>query len=302
VLEKLTIRNFQKHRKLEVDFDRFITTLVGANDAGKSAVIRALRYLALNRSPKGHFVHSGTEQVSVSLLLDEGSSVQRKHGKGRNLYKLDGRVFSATSNKVPEAVAKLLNVGDVNFQGQHNLPFWFSETPGQVGKNLNAIINLDVIDKTLASINSIERKAKAKVELTQDRLKEAQARRRKYGPVRLIADSLADLERQSSQLELLRKRRLRLSELVKEIQALRKTLKQAAWGDLAKAIARLEKQATALKQLSEQRDALNIITLRLATLRRTKCQSQESAIAAEKKLHQLCKGRCPVCGSEVKKF
>lgn len=55
---KLRIQNFQAHKDTTIEFD-CITTIVGPSDIGKSAVLRALKWVAKNE-PKGtSFVRDG---------------------------------------------------------------------------------------------------------------------------------------------------------------------------------------------------------------------------------------------------
>lgn len=177
MLEKLTIRNFQKHKKLEIDFDGQITTICGRSDAGKSAIIRALKWVCTNKPSGDAFIRHGQEGVLVSLQVD-GHTVSRQRGKGVNSYSLDGQEYHALGQGgIPEEISNLLNINpSLNFQNQMDAPFWFMLSPGEVSKQINQIINLELIDKTLASIASQLRKAKASVSVCEERLEETKKR------------------------------------------------------------------------------------------------------------------------------
>lgn len=41
MIRRIVLRNFQNHRRLRIDLDPRVTTVVGPSDAGKSAVVRA---------------------------------------------------------------------------------------------------------------------------------------------------------------------------------------------------------------------------------------------------------------------
>jgi exonuclease SbcC len=167
MLSALTLVNYQKHKLLEITFDQNITTIVGSSERGKSAIIRALVWLALNRwNGSKKDIHSGATFAKVKLKVD-GREVVRKSGKG-NLYRLDKKVFRAFGNQVPQEIAKLLNVSEVNFQEQFEPHFWLSQSPGEVSRELNAIVDLDVIDTSLAELASETRKAKLTYEINKD--------------------------------------------------------------------------------------------------------------------------------------
>jgi exonuclease SbcC len=179
VLESLSIKDFQVHRRLKLALDPHLTFLVGDSDAGKSSVLRALRWLCLNQPAGEEFIGLFGKCPFASVLgVIDGKRVYRKKGSGENIYKLDGHTLEAFGKGgVPNEVQQLLNVGDVNFQQQIDPPYWFTLTPGQLSKELNSIINLGEIDDTLANASQKVRKAKATIQLSTERLHSARQRR-----------------------------------------------------------------------------------------------------------------------------
>jgi DNA repair exonuclease SbcCD ATPase subunit len=148
MIESLLIKNFQAHDKYRVDFDK-VTTIVGPSDVGKSSLIRALTW-ALTNAPNGSaFVKTGESSCSVKVIVD-GHSVVRSRAKSINEYKLDGEEYKAFGTAVPEDIAKLLNVLEVNLQGQFDSPFWVSLSAGEVSRRLNEVVDLSMIDKCLS--------------------------------------------------------------------------------------------------------------------------------------------------------
>ena len=156
MLERLTIENFQAHSKLDLKLDPAVTTIVGPSDAGKSAVIRALIWLATNRPLGDSFIRDGETRARVSLLVDSRWIV-RTRGKSENTYSIDGEELKAFGNEVPSEVSQLLNLSPINLQHQHDSPFWFSETAGEVSRQLNQIVDLSIIDRTLANLDKAAR-------------------------------------------------------------------------------------------------------------------------------------------------
>ncbi len=172
-LEKMLMRNFQCHERLDITFDKRVTTIVGPSDVGKSAVIRAIRWLVTNKPSGDAFRKEGTKTTTVGLKFD-GQTLVRRKGDSTNKITLDGKEYKAFGTDVPEPVVDALNLSEVSFQSQHDSPFWFSSTAGQISRELNAIVNLDVIDSTLKNLVSELRKAKIEKEGSQARLKEAE--------------------------------------------------------------------------------------------------------------------------------
>jgi len=161
MLEKLTLRHFQPHRKLTIKFDKRVTSIVGPTDTGKSAILRALRWLCLNRIGSKRYISWWSEFTSVTLHVD-GHVIKRKRGK-HNLYSLDGQDFKSFGTTVPEPIANLLNMSEENFQRQIDPPLWLASSPAQVGRELNRIVNLDIIDLTMENVARRKREAQSKV-------------------------------------------------------------------------------------------------------------------------------------------
>lgn len=170
----IKLQDFQGHESLRMDFAEGITTIVGASDVGKSAVLRALQWVCLNHLSGDDFIREGAKSVLVSLRTDAGA-IQRGKGVGGNLYKLDGKEFKAFGVTVPEDIAKSLAVTELNFQGQHDSPFWFAESAPEVSRQLNAVIDLSVIDSSLSYVASEVRQANERKGFVEERVTSAQA-------------------------------------------------------------------------------------------------------------------------------
>lgn len=173
MLTQIKLRNFQKHHQLTINLGP-VTTIVGRSRKGKSGLLRALRFACLNKPRGDRFVTRQQESPAMVILKAEDNKVVRIRGKSKNIYKLNGQVRKAFgTGKVPVDVEDALNVSDTNFQTQHDAPFLFSLTPGQVSKRLNSIVNLSSVDNALSNIASEVRRAKSELEVTEQRLKEA---------------------------------------------------------------------------------------------------------------------------------
>lgn len=176
MLKSLQLNNFQAHKNLKIEFPPGITVIKGPSDVGKSAVLRALRWLALNDMAGEDFITHGEDEVVVVLDTDRGKIVRRKGIE--NIYKLDGKVLkSFGAGKVPEIVEQALGLGEINFQKQHDSPFWLSDNAGDVSRQLNAVIDLSVIDLSMANAGLLVRTARSRAAVSEERLGE---KRRAY--------------------------------------------------------------------------------------------------------------------------
>jgi len=172
MLEALTIKNFQKHRHVQITFDPQVTTFIGPSDTGKSAIIRSIMWVANNKPAGLHHVRHGRDVCTVSLTVD-GKKVTRRRGKSVNTYSLDGHTLKSFGNDVPEPVTALLSLDKINAQLQNDKAFWFDDTAGEVSRQLNRIVNLEVMDKTMAAVAAMLRQAKAEQLLVKGRVVKA---------------------------------------------------------------------------------------------------------------------------------
>lgn len=202
-LEKLRLVNFQVHETLDLEFDPHITTIVGDTDRGKSSIIRSFGWIFYNHAATS-FLRHDTDVLYSRLLLDE-TRIIRQRGES-NTYRVgsDSPLKAVGHGAVPETVEQLLNVREWTIQWQGDPPFWFHLTPGQVSKELNQIVNLSVIDSSLAYVAKELRRAKTVVEVTEERYNKAESKRKSY---LWVTDAVEDWEK-------LEKKRDKINKLV----------------------------------------------------------------------------------------
>lgn len=192
MLQNIKIRNFQAHKHLEIELDPHITSIIGPSDSGKSAIIRALRWLIFNRPLGDAFIKTGSKQAAV-ILKTENHTIKRKIGQ-ENLYILDGEKYKAFKAGVPEEIQNILKLDEINFQNQHDSPFWFNESAGEVSRQLNQIVDLEIMDKTLTNLAGELRKARAEESVIQKRIEETSEQRQKLKHIRQMDDDLKKVE------------------------------------------------------------------------------------------------------------
>jgi DNA repair exonuclease SbcCD ATPase subunit len=152
MLDKLTIRNFQSLEQVEFDLTP-LTIIKGASDTGKSAVVRALRCLLLNRFQKG-FITQGKGRCAITLAFDGKHTVSYDRNS-HTVYRLDTQEYNKVARDVPEDIRAALAMGRVRFdkgvdlelstQGQFDPPFLLTEPGHTVAKVIGRISNLNHI-------------------------------------------------------------------------------------------------------------------------------------------------------------
>lgn len=301
MLKSISIRNFQKHRKLKIEFDPGITTFVGASDRGKSAILRALRWAAFNRTGDRDFLRWGAKFAKVELAVDDHTIIRKKKGS-TNLYKLDDKEpFRAIGTKVPEEIASILNVSDLNVQRQIDPPFWFTKSAGEVSRELNSIINLGLIDSTLANLQSSLRKARSVAVITNERLQEAIQQKTKLEWVEAADKALKRYEAKDEALEELRLKRSRANDLLVLAANYVKDRDNAALAalDATNALRPIEQLTEKLEALKEQKRQLKDLMDRYEDAEEEQCRYNTELEEAKKEEKVLMKGLCPICNQPL---
>lgn len=156
MIKSLHITNFQSYAKTELNFHRGVNIIIGQTDSGKSALVRALRWLVWGR-PAGNSIcsHWGGK-TSVELYTKEGS-VLRTKDKG-DTYLLvpatgEDLTFKAFGTEVPQEVQMFFNFNEINLQQQLDNHFLLSKSPGEVAQHFNKVAKLDKIDSSIQNIN-----------------------------------------------------------------------------------------------------------------------------------------------------
>jgi exonuclease SbcC len=155
MIKSLSISNFQSHEKSKLEFSPGVNIIVGSSDSGKTAIIRAMRWVSWNR-PSGDAIRStwGGETF-VILETEEGYVLRFKDKTDKYELKRNGKgslVFKAFGTNVPEEIIAFLNINEINLQQQLDTPFLLSESPGVVAQHFNKVARLDKIDSGLQNV------------------------------------------------------------------------------------------------------------------------------------------------------
>lgn len=192
MIESIHIHNFQCHKDLALDLGRS-TVLQGDSNHGKTAVLRALYWVAYNE-PKGDaYVSSWAvtktkngsrfkqgEYTEVVLAVD-GHTIVRHRDNDFNGYLVDGVKYEALRGGVPDAVTQILNLSDVSVQKQLDAPFLLSMTPGEAATFLNSLAGLDDVSGILATAKKVSMDATAAADKAAADATTAEEQAQQYG-------------------------------------------------------------------------------------------------------------------------
>lgn len=288
----IELRDFQCHKNLEIALSPKITSITGRTDAGKSAILRALRWACLNDFPGDDFIRDGAKQVTVTAHTIK-NSVERSKGIGGNLYKLNTDEFKSFGQSVPEPIAKVLNLNEINFQGQMDSPFWFSLSAPEVSRQLNRVIDLSIIDTALSNIAAEVRRAQERKTVSEERLKKAELELERLEPQRQRIYDFQSLKKLRKAWVALDDDCHLLEDLINKTQRISithppdfKPIESAfsRWRNLEDNCFRLNDLITRSAEQAFAADALKV-----------------AALTSEKRFHKQIKGTaCPLCSQLIK--
>ncbi len=105
MIKRLHIQNYMAHKDTTLELGPGVTVLTGPNNSGKSAVVEAIRSLAMNPVPH-HVIRHGASKAVVRAELDSGEVVEWVRTRGNtvyNLYRNDEGGEPAGGSKEPYA-------------------------------------------------------------------------------------------------------------------------------------------------------------------------------------------------------
>lgn len=196
-VESISLRNFQKHRKLKLDLVPGINVITGESNRGKSSIIRAFMRLCSNTPTGATCIRFGKKQADVEAVIstDDGKRTIKysKSKSGGTSYSVDQQHYKRCGRSVPEEVSRTLRIiPEINIQPQYRQFFLLDARSGQErAKQLARGTNIDIIGYVITEarrqVNGFEGQAKAK----EAEATEADAELHEYAELEVAEKQLA---------------------------------------------------------------------------------------------------------------
>lgn len=163
-LKRLCIENFQSHERTEIRFADGLNVLIGPSDSGKSAILRALRWVLFNQPRGTEYIRIGADKCRVILTMSDGTEIVRERSASINRYIVrtpDGKeqVLEGFGSGVPQEVLDAHNMHPVRldkdwelsaqFGSQLESPFLLAETGSVRAKSIGRISGAHIMDIAL---------------------------------------------------------------------------------------------------------------------------------------------------------
>ena len=260
MIKYLQIQNFQSHKDSLLTFDPGVNVIVGSSDSGKTAVIRALRWLVWNRPSGDAFRSNWGGETKAQLETEVGIVSRSKDKKDQYTARLKGMlsevVFKAFGTNVPEEIIKALNIDEINLQQQLDRPFLLTDSPGEVARYFNRVANLDQIDTGMKNVQSQIRSIEQDIKSTEQQLKEQEEELNKYDYLDKLEAELEVLEDMNTHAHGSRMVINRLEGVIEEIAEVEKEIEKYSdilemEGDVEKILSLYEKGKEKEQEISD---------------------------------------------------
>jgi DNA repair exonuclease SbcCD ATPase subunit len=309
MLNSLFIKLYQSHKDTELHFHPGVNGIIGKSLSGKTAIIRAIKWLITNR-PSGFKFHSKfaskKRKTAVMLVTRDGNKVTLAKQGTKGMYEVD-RIdsnaeplqFKKIGKQVPDIVKDKLNLTELNIQEQFDSPFLILSSAGEIAKTVNRVTQIDDIDKWIKLINRSINVFSGRINVYTEDLESIDDELEAFEPLDKVAKKLGTLKHIQKKIDRLLADHESISHLVVNIKRLQTTIDSkdgyiTAKRNVEKIIAMQENLAllSAEKQLikaylQRQRE------LELAEEQKSRYIKKYSRIIRKEKL-------CPTCFKPVK--
>jgi exonuclease SbcC len=216
MISAISLTNYQSHKSSKLEFCESLNCIVGTSDSGKTAVLRALKWILTNRPLGNEFQSNWGGKTEVILTTKEGNTITRSQSESGNdkTYIVNDTILKAFGTDVPSEVLKVLNMDSINCQYQLDSPFLLTSTPGEVASHWNKIAHLDQIDTGLSNVKSWITKLNQTIESKNTDLKAKQNDLEGYNFIDKYERDVSYLEELESALNALELTKLRLKALL----------------------------------------------------------------------------------------
>ncbi|WP_422486783.1 AAA family ATPase [Gudongella sp. DL1XJH-153] len=259
-IHKIILENFQSHIYSEIEFGPDLNVIVGPSDSGKSAIIRALKWVMYNEPSGDFFIREGEKECRVTVELSEGTKLQRYRTKSKNGYRLIDNngfesVFEGIGLTVPQEIIDITGItkiqldsdseNAINLGEQLEGPFLLTEKASTRANAIGRLVGVDLVDDALRDVLRDIRSLNQNRKQKEETLDETSKRIEEF-------DYIEQIKKTYAQVNSIIGKAKQLDEKVNTLQGIRKSI-----DSLNVEITRVEGVIDRLKNIDKLRKTLD---------------------------------------------
>lgn len=301
MLKSLKIRNFESHRNSLLRFGPGVNAIIGESDQGKSAILRALEWVLFNR-PLGEEVMSNwLDDINTFVQAEfTDGTLKRKRTKAFNGYILNNDIenpFKGFKNKVPDVIRDFVNMSEINILSQDDPLFMISWKPGERGRYLNEICDMQIIDTATSNINKQIRHERSELKVLEAGLEDDEKKLDQFEDLDRLEKQVSELEDKADEIERLQAECESLTDIIDNLQGVavrrRKYNNVLKYSGKIDALLKKQKEIESLKVFCERLDYfIDEILEKQYQLKEAKADRD----SFQQRFDELMPETCPLCG------
>ncbi|GAE89207.1 AAA family ATPase [Acetivibrio straminisolvens] len=217
-INRIKIENFQSHRNTELSFSDGLNVIVGPSDQGKSAIIRAIKWVLYNEPRGTDFIRQGANSARVSIELNNGYVITRERTSSKNRYTLrdpEGNVsiFEGFGNEVPLEIVKAHGIPkvvlDMDIRASLNIgeqlegPFLLSESGATRAKAIGRLTGIHIIDQAIKDCATDIRRENQTCDRVRNEIDDIDKKLEEYENIKELGNRLEESEKIIAKMEAL---------------------------------------------------------------------------------------------------
>ncbi|MBS4535987.1 AAA family ATPase [Clostridium sp. D2Q-14] len=208
-ITNVEINNFQSHKNTKIDFINGLNVIVGPSDQGKTAIIRAIKWVLYNEPLGDFFIRHGENEVSVIITFNTGEKVKRLRSKSKNIYVYickngSEEIYEGFGTNPPIDIVEKLNIKKINLDSKESKsinigeqlegPFLLSQKNSIKANAIGRLVGVHVVDKAVQNTIKDTRSLTIKNNSLKDDIDTLELKLSKYDYLKSLENKIVKLE------------------------------------------------------------------------------------------------------------
>lgn len=168
-ITKMVIKGFQSHEDTVIEFTNGLNAIIGPSNSGKSAIIRALRFVLYNEPKGSDFIRQSAKEVICRVEFSDGSYLERRRTRNSAGSYIVGypdgtkTELKGFTNNIPVDVPNTHQMPYIqltkdlettlNIGFQLEAPFMIGESPSTRAAIIGHLTGVHLVDAAIRELN-----------------------------------------------------------------------------------------------------------------------------------------------------